>query len=165
MLDDLPIHTIGHADHEMADFVELLRQHSITVVVDVRSRPYSRWVSQFNRELLGHDLEASGIGYHFMGDALGGRPSDAALYDPGQDRPDYARLVQRPAYRCGIERLLALAQTECIVVMCSEGEYRHCHRHLLLAQTLLQRGARVVHIRPDGTVVEGVQVAQQLTLL
>jgi uncharacterized protein (DUF488 family) len=155
--------TIGHANHEMGAFIDLLRRHAISLVVDVRSQPYSQWASQFNRELLAHDLEETGIAYRFMGDALGGRPADPALYDSGQDRPDYGRVAQTPAYRAGIDRLLNLARTERVAMMCSEGDHRQCHRHLLITQTLLQRGARVCHIQPDGTTVEGEKVARQLS--
>jgi uncharacterized protein (DUF488 family) len=158
------IHTIGHSDHTTLAFVDLLRCHDITLVVDVRSQPYSRWTPQFNREILACDLDDAGVAYRFMGDALGGHPDDPALYDPGQECPDYQRLGQTPTYQTGIARLLDLARTEQVVVMCSEGDHRHCHRHLLVTQTLLERGIRVLHIQPDGRTVEGEQVARQLSL-
>ena len=166
MPPDLQIHTIGHSDHDTAVFIALLRRHDITLVADVRSQPYSRWTHQFNRETLAHDLADAdvGIAYRFMGDALGGRPSDPALYDPGQEHPDYRRVEQTDAYQAGIDRLLELAQTERVVVMCSEGDYHCCHRHLLIAQTLLGRGVQVLHIQPNGETVEGERIAQQLSL-
>lgn len=156
------IHTIGHSDHETAAFVDLLRQHDIALVVDVRSQPYSRWMPQFNRETLKHDLEKAGVAYHFMGDALGGRPSDPALYEG--ESPDYSRMEQAPAYQAGIDYLLVLARSERVVIMCSEGDHRQCHRHLLITQTLLKRGAHVLHIKPDGSTVEAQRVGQQLSL-
>jgi uncharacterized protein (DUF488 family) len=164
MPNDLLIHTIGHANHETTAFIDLLRRYEISLVVDVRSQPYSQWASQFNRKLLAHDLEAAGIAYRFMGDVLGGRPANPALYDPGQEHPDYTRVAQTPAYQAGIDRLLDLARTERAVVMCGEGDHRQCHRHLLITQTLLQHGARVRHIQPDGTTVAGEKVARQLSL-
>jgi uncharacterized protein (DUF488 family) len=164
MPKDLLIHTVGHSDHTTAVFVDLLRRHGITLVVDVRSQPYSRWAPQFNRETLARDLQGAGIAYRFMGDALGGRPADSTLYDLGQERPDYQRVGQTPAYQTGMDQLLDLAGTEQVAVMCSEGDHRQCHRHLLVAQTLLERGARVLHIQPDGTTVEGEQIPQQLSL-
>jgi uncharacterized protein (DUF488 family) len=165
MPKDLLIHTIGHSDHATATFVQLLRDQGITLVVDVRSQPYSRWTPQFNRETLARDLEHAGIAYRFMGDALGGRPAGPDLYDPGQERPDYRRVERTPAYQAGIDQLLELARTERVAVMCSEGDHRHCHRHLLVAQTLLDRGVRVRHIQPDGGAVEGERVARQLSFL
>jgi uncharacterized protein (DUF488 family) len=161
---NLLIHTIGHSDHTTTAFVDLLSRHGITLVVDVRSQPYSRWVPHFNREVLARDLDDAGIAYRFMGDTLGGRPADPTLYDPDQERPDYQRLEQMPAYQSGIDQLLDLAQTNQVAVMCSEGDHRRCHRHLLITQTLLGRGVRVLHIQPDGTTVEGQPVPQQLPL-
>jgi uncharacterized protein (DUF488 family) len=164
MPQELLIHTVGHSDHTTAAFVDLLRRHGITLVVDVRSQPYSRWAPQFNHETLARDLQGAGIAYRFMGDALGGRPADSTLYDPVQERPDYQRVGQTPAYQTGIDQLLDLAGAEQVAMMCSEGDHRRCHRHLLVAQTLLERGVRVLHIQPDGTTVEGEQVPQQLSL-
>jgi len=164
MPKDLLIYTIGHSDHTTAAFVDLLRRHGITLVVDVRSQPYSRWAPQFNREVLARDLDDAGIAYRFMGDALGGRPTDPALYDPGQERPDYQRVEQTPAYQAGIDRLLDLAGAERVAVMCSESDHRRCHRHLLITQTLLGRGVRVLHIQPDGETVEAELEPQQLSL-
>jgi len=161
---NLVIHTVGHSDHITAAFVDLLRRHGITLVVDVRSQPYSRWAHQFNRETLARDLQDAGIAYRFMGDALGGRPVNPTLYDPDQERPDYQRLEQTPAYQAGIDQLLDLARAERVAVMCSEGDHRRCHRHLLITQTLLGRGVRVLHIQPDGTTVEGERIPQQLSL-
>ena len=128
MPQDTLIYTVGHSDHTTAAFVDLLRDHGITLVVDVRSQPYSRWTPQFNRETLVRDLEEAGFAYQYMGDALGGRPADPALYEPGQECPDYGRLAQTAAYQAGIDRLLELAEGGRVAVMCSEGDHRRCHR-------------------------------------
>ena len=167
------IYTIGHSNHTIEAFIALLRRHEITLVVDVRSQPYSRWSHQFNREILARDLQDAGVAYQFMGDALGGRPADSSLYDPDQELPDYQRVEQTPAYQAGIDQLLDLAAPPFppklgglrgVAVMCSEGDHRRCHRHLLITQTLLGRGVRVLHIQPDGATVEGEPVLQQLSL-
>jgi uncharacterized protein (DUF488 family) len=161
---ELTIFTIGHSDHTVEEFTSLLQRHSIALVVDVRSQPYSRWVHQFNRELLIRDLQDADLDYRFMGDTLGGRPDDTSLYGPGEERPDYQRLEQTPAYQASIDRLIELSREEQTVVMCSEGDHRHCHRHLLLTQTLIERGVQVLHIQPDGTTVRGSQIPRQLSL-
>lgn len=162
MPQTLLIYTIGHSDHTTTAFIDLLRQHDVTLVADVRSQPYSRWAPQFNRETLEDDLRGAGIAYHFIGDALGGRPSDPALYTAG--RPDYGRMERADAYQRGIKRLLDLTSTERVAMMCGEGDYQQCHRHLLVTQTLLKRGARVLHIKPDGRTVEAERTAEQLSL-
>ncbi len=48
--------------------------------------------------------------------------------------------------------------------MCSEGDHRRCHRHMLITQTLLERGVHVRHIQSDGTTVEGERIPRQLSL-
>ncbi len=156
------LYTVGHSDHTTTTLVDLLRQHDIDTVVDVRSQPYSRWAPQFNRETLEHDLKEAGISYRFMGDALGGRPSDPKLYRAG--RPDYGRMEETDAYQMGIEHLLDLARTERVAIMCGEGDYQTCHRHLLISQTLLKRGVGVLHIKPDGRTVEAEREPEQLSL-
>jgi uncharacterized protein (DUF488 family) len=51
--------------------------------------------------------------------------------------------------------LLDLARAERVAVLCAEGDHRRCHRHWLIAQTLVARGAAVWHIEPDGATVRG----------
>lgn len=156
------IFSIGHSNHVTAAFIRLLRQHEIETLVDVRSQPYSRWNPQFNRENLATNLQEAGIEYVFMGDSLGGRPQQPALYEPGSERPNYDLQAQTPVYREGVDRLRALAGERRTVMMCSEGDPDTCHRKLLITETLLQEGDDVQHILPDGTLCAGEPEARQL---
>ena len=96
MTEELVVRTIGHSDHDFADFVRLLRDHDITLVVDVRSQPYSRWTPQFNREALARRLQNEGLAYRFMGDTLGGRPFPRSWHI--RSRGIRHRKVKREAY-------------------------------------------------------------------
>lgn len=158
------VHTIGHSDHDVEDLIALLASQGVEVLVDVRSQPYSRWVPQFNRESLEAAITGAGLRYVWQGDTLGGRPRDPALYDGDSARPDYARVRETADYQCGIDTLLALADASGVAIMCSEGDYRQCHRNLLITPTLLRRGVRVVHILPDGHTVEAEEEPEQLSL-
>ena len=160
----MTLYTIGHSDHTIPGFTELLRRYGITLVVDVRSQPYSRWANQFNRETLAYDLQEAGLDYQFLGDAIGGRPDDPSLYDSDQERPNYGRMEQTERYQAGIDQLLAFAGTQIAAMMCSEGDHRQCHRHMLITQTLLDRDIQVRHIQPDGTIVPGERIPKQLSL-
>jgi uncharacterized protein (DUF488 family) len=165
MPSELTIYTIGHSDRDPQSFEDLLRRHAIDLVVDVRSQPYSRWVPQFNRETLMRHLKDSGFAYLFLGDSLGGRPADPTLYDAEDEgHPSYKLVERTQAYRDGIDQLLELASIQTVAVMCSEGDYRRCHRHHLITPTLLKRGMNVVHIQPDGTTVTASLPPEQLTL-
>lgn len=63
--------TIGHATRTLDQFVELLMESRIGMVVDVRSMPASRTNPQFNRDVLPTSLQDYQIGYRHIA-ALGG---------------------------------------------------------------------------------------------
>ena len=61
------IKTIGHSNHPIERFLDLLKAGGVRLLVDVRSMPYSRRFPQFGRERLAKSLreypvpEANGI--------------------------------------------------------------------------------------------------------
>jgi uncharacterized protein (DUF488 family) len=73
--------TIGHSNHDIEAWLALVHRHKIQVVVDTRSSPYSKYVPQFDKELVQRSLEQAGVRYLFLGDDLGGRPANPAYYD------------------------------------------------------------------------------------
>ena len=142
--------TVGHSNHSLEIFVALLLQHGVTALADVRSAPYSRFNPQFNRKALERSLEAVGIGYVFMGRALGGRPEDPACYEDGRVR--YDRLAETPLFREGLERIVDGAGRQRIALMCAEKEPLDCHRTILVGRSLAERGVAVAHILADGVL-------------
>lgn len=134
----------------------LLRQHDIEILVDVRSSPYSRYVPQTNRESLARTLESAGIGYRWMGERLGGKPKGIV--------GDYDELRASPGFRQGVTSLLDLGAEHRTAIMCSEGDHRQCHRHKLITPVLLDMGVHVVHIQPDGSLVDEDTEPKQLAL-
>lgn len=150
------LYTIGHSNHEADAFMELLTQHSIKLVVDVRSSPYSRYVPQANRETLAWYLESGGIAYRWLGDRLGGKPDGLVA--------DYDQLRASSAFQQGIIELLVLAAERPTAILCSEGDHRSCHRHKLISPALVEQAIDVVHIQPDGTLVDERSQPRQLGL-
>jgi len=137
------IYTIGHGRHAWQDFLALLREHEIALVCDVRSAARSRW-PQFNGRVLEANLREARIGYEWLPEC-GGK-----VVAPPQE---LAR---------GLDRVLELASEMRVALMCSESYplTRHkqpranCHRVGLLATPLRARGARLIHILPDGHTLE-----------
>ena len=146
----MQIFTIGHSTHPLATFLGLLEQHAVTVVADVRSAPYSRFNPQFNKDELTIGLKAHGIKYVFMGDALGARSKQASDYVHGQVR--YERLARSEQFQRGIERVMRGAESHRIALMCAEKEPLECHRTLLVARALREKGAEVTHILDDNSL-------------
>jgi uncharacterized protein (DUF488 family) len=139
--------TIGHSNHTIERFIELLRQHRVTAVADVRSSPYSQMYSQFNREALAAALRQEGIAYSFLGMELGGRPADKTCYENG--RVQYRRVAATPIFRSGLDRVLAGVPSYRIALMCTEREPLDCHRTLLIAPELEKAGVTVLHVHAD----------------
>ena len=144
----MTLFTIGHSAHPLAVFLELLRQHSISAVADVRSAPYSRYRPHFGKDALSRSLGDAGIKYVFLGRELGGRSEDPSCYENGRIR--YSRLVRRPEFRDGIERLKKGAADHRVALMCAEREPLECHRTILVSPVLEEEGLPVAHIHADG---------------
>lgn len=142
--------TIGHSNHPLATFLGLLERSRVTALADVRSAPYSRFNPQFNRETLRGALGERGIRYVYLGRELGGRSDDPACYEGGRIR--YDRIARTDRFRDGLARVMRGAADHRIALMCAEKEPLDCHRTLLVARALEERGVEVAHLLPDGGV-------------
>lgn len=144
----LSVLTIGHSTHTFEAFAALLKQHGVTALADVRSAPFSRFNPQFNKDALERDLKAQGVKYVFLGRELGARSDDPACYENG--RVQYARLAQTAVFQSGLDRVMDGATKYRLALMCAEKEPLECHRTLLVARALVERGVTVEHILADG---------------
>ena len=140
--------TIGHSTHALEAFVALLQRHHVTAVADVRSAPYSRFNPQFNRDSFADALDAQGIRYVYLGDSLGGRSGDPACYEDGRIR--YDRVATTESFKRGLARVVHGAAKHRVALMCAEKEPLDCHRTLLVARALDERGVDVAHIHAGG---------------
>ena len=150
--------TIGHSNQTLDDFLGLLRQHRIEAVADVRTVPRSRYVPHFSAGPLSEALAGRGIAYIPMGRELGGRPEGDEFYDE-EGHVLYGQLAAAPAFRSGLDQVLAEAQSSRIALLCSEEDPNRCHRHLLIGRVLRARGVPVSHIRRDGRVETEAELA------
>lgn len=144
------IYTVGHSDHTVEKFVELLRSHQITAIADVRSSPHSQRVPHFNRELLADQLERFGIRYVFLGLELGARRSESECYDDGIAR--YSLIAKSPLFERGLDRVRRGVEKHRIALMCAEKDPITCHRSILICRHLKREVSRIRHIREDGTL-------------
>ena len=143
-----PVFTIGHSNHSLECFIELLQAHEVNEVVDVRSAPYSSYTPHFNHDFLKDALEKERIDYLFMGNELGGRPADRSCYDTG--RVVYDKVAETDWFNDRLNQVIRNADEWRIALMCSEKELLECHRTLLVAHNLAQRSIEVQHILVEG---------------
>ncbi|MBI3408872.1 MAG: DUF488 domain-containing protein [Planctomycetes bacterium] len=149
--DTNPLFSIGHSNHELPVFRDLLLKAQIQVVADVRTQPASRWVPQYNKEALAEFLSGIGVKYLFLGRELGGRPDNPDYYD-SEGHVLYNLVALEPRFLEGLERLERGRREFRIALMCSEENPAVCHRHLLVGRVLSGRGVPLLHIRGDGTL-------------
>jgi uncharacterized protein (DUF488 family) len=162
--------TLGHSNHSLDKFLQILAGHNIEIVIDVRRFPASRKWPHFNAAALAETLPAAGIGYEGMPE-LGGRRK-ARLDSPHtawrvEAFRGYADFMDTPEFAEGLERLMTLARQKRAAVMCAEALPWRCHRSLI-ADALVARGWEVFdvlsekearpHKLPDFARVEGERV-------
>jgi Protein of unknown function, DUF488 len=159
----------------IAEFVTLLQEVNVGLLVDVRSIPRSWTNPQFNSDVLPESLATVGIAYRHLS-ALGGlrhRHRDAVptLNTLWQNKAfrNYADYAATGAFRAGFDELRTLAHDHRCAIMCAEAVWWRCHRRII-TDYLLADGIPVAHImghnkvspakltpgvlpQPDGTLV------------
>jgi uncharacterized protein (DUF488 family) len=150
-LSNTSLFTIGHSSLELDAFVRILVAREVRIVCDVRSRPGSFRFPQFNREPLEACLTSAEIKYEFLGDTLGGRPSDPGVYH-ADGVVNYEERRKARDFGASIDRALELASATNIALMCAEEDPLQCHRFLMISPSLLERGVTPSHIRRGGAL-------------
>jgi len=156
------VFTIGHSTRAIGDFVALLREAGVDLIVDVRRFPGSRRHPQFGRDALAASLASAGIAYRHE-EALGGRragdpappggsPNTAWRHDSFRAYADY---MATPAFHSAIHRLMDEAARRRPAVMCAEAVPWRCHRRLI-TDALLARGVPVFDIIGPGPATPAV---------
>lgn len=148
----LTAYTIGHSNHEIDRFIQLLSHNGIEVLVDVRSSPYSRFVPQFNKDNLSRSVKENGIKYLFLGLELGGMPKESEFYD-SEGHVLYSRIAETAEFINGIERIIKGISQYRVALMCSEERPDTCHRFLMISRVLEEKGVETLHILGDGRVL------------
>src|SRR4029453_2706873 len=162
------IWTVGHSTRGIDEFISLLEENQINLLVDVRAFPGSKRYPQFNKEALAESLNAHGIRYeHFpeLGGKRKSKPDSRNTAWRNASFRGYADYMETEQFQKGIERLLNFAGqgaaawaaaegrndgwetvTPCSTpIMCGEAVWWGCHRSLI-ADYLKARGVEVLHV-------------------
>ncbi len=130
----MTIYTIGHSNRSLAAFLELLKDHGIEQLFDLRRFPVSSKFPHFNREYLEAELNRHGIAYMYFGETLGG-------YRTG----GYEMYMSTSAFQEGLRDLQQKARDKRSCLMCAEMLYFRCHRRFV-SDALVRNGWEVIHI-------------------
>ena len=155
--------TLGHSNLPADGFLTLVQGAGVTAIADVRSVPFSRRYPWFSGPALAAHLQGAGVAYLPLGDVLGGRPRDPALYCEGV--ADYEKMAATPQFRGGLDRVAEAAGRFRVCLMCAEREPLDCHRCLLVTRALAERGFAVGHVLADGTIEPHGETEERLIAL
>ena len=156
------VYTIGHSSRSVEELTGMLMGNGITTVADVRSQPYSRLHSQFNRESFSFDLGARGIGYVYLGAELGARSGDSSCYLNG--KVQYAQLAKTALFRQGLERIRAGAEKNLRIRFCAPRRSRLPAIAAFSSRGTWWRAASAVRHILDGETVEDHPATMQRLL-
>jgi uncharacterized protein (DUF488 family) len=131
------IYTMGTSTRSADEFIELLTNHGVEVVVDVRRFPTSRF-EHFGKENLARLLSKAGIDYTYMGEELG-----------GDRHGGYQSFIATPEFRVGVKKLEKVAKGRRVAIVCAERFPWRCHRRFI-ALELEKHGWQVNHIIDQG---------------
>ena len=119
------IYTTGYQNlRTLAELIEQLKMHRVELLLDVRSKPYSRNAA-FRKETIERNFVESGIFYRWMGRSLGG----------------FSEISES-----AIKNLVELQKDKRVCLMCMEADLDKCHRKREIARRLEAYGVMVTHL-------------------
>jgi uncharacterized protein (DUF488 family) len=157
------VYSIGHGNKTIENFIKELKSFDIEYLIDIRSKPFSKWNPQFNQDSLKTSVEKKGIKYVFLGDKLGGFPSDKSCYDTN-GKVVYDFVKDKDFFREGLNRLVTANNKAIkVAVMCSESKPEECHRSKLVGKELLKMDISIHHIIAENKTKSQETVIGELT--
>ena len=158
------IFSIGHGNKTIEEFVSELHSYDIQFLIDIRSKPYSKFSQHFSQQPLKVLVEKEHIRYVYMGKELGGLPTHDYTCFTSDGKVDYDKLKEKDFFKEGLLRLLkAYSQGLKICIMCSESDPKECHRSKLIGEELKSFGITLQHIVGISKIKTQNQVISELT--
>ena len=144
----MKLRTIGYEAASLEEFLNALLSSGVKHVIDVRALALSRRRG-FSKTRLREALLAAGIQYSHIR-ALG-NPADGRKAARSGRMKDFNRIFRAHLATAtaqeGLQLAAALAAMTPAVLLCYEGESRHCHRSIVAAALARINGFRIEHLK------------------
>ncbi len=148
-MDDT-IYTIGYAGFSSSMFIQELKKYRISVLIDVRSSPFSSFHSEYNKDILEAVLKENKIYYRNYAKEFGARQDNIKLYTP-DGYLDFEKVARSDNFQSGLSKLRnSMKQGYVPALMCAEINPFDCHRAILVSRAFYECGCNVIHILPEG---------------
>lgn len=144
------IYTIGYAAYpEIRDMFAVFKGLGVDAVIDIRSSPWSKTYTAYDKPSLMEACKKNGIHYRHYSREFGARQRNREYSVDGQ--VNFERFAQSDQFQAGLERVLKSSKegyTLCL--LCAEKDPIICHRSILIGRALHESGAEVLHITATG---------------
>lgn len=145
-----PIYTIGYAAYpDIRNMFAVLKGLDVDAVIDIRSSPWSKTYTAYDKPSLMEACKKNGIHYRHYSREFGARQRNREYSVDGQ--VNFERFAQSDQFREGLERVLKSSKegyTLCL--LCAEKDPIICHRSILIGRALHESGAEVLHVTAAG---------------
>ena len=144
------VFTIGYATFNIDDFIEILKSHKISHLIDVRSNPVSEYYQDYNSFNLEPELKQHNIIYENLALEFGARQENKEFFSEG-GFVDFEKFTQSDQFKKGLAKIkkgLELGYN--FVLMCAEKDPINCHRSIMIGYAMQKNGIEVLHIMHDG---------------
>lgn len=155
------VYTIGYSGFKIDDFIKTLKGNNISLVIDVRSTPYSRYYTDYNKENLSIMLEKSHIYYRNYVSEFGARQGERKYYPNGY--LDFEMFSKSESFLSGVEKLKkSMEKNYTFALLCSEKDPIKCHRTILVSRAFHIAGYKIIHLMDNGTYVTQEDIEERL---
>jgi len=129
----MQIYTLGYSGRTQDEFLDILSEYEIKILVDIRKNPASK-IEYFDKKHLETKLSSRKIIYHFLGRELGN------FYEEG-----FEAYTKTTDFKIALVSLKEIAIRDKTAIMCFEKNPYECHRRFI-AQVLEKEGWQITHI-------------------
>ena len=137
----MKIYTLGTSNRTIEDFIGILKEYGITIVIDVRRFPTSKF-PHFKKENFQKHLKKNKITYLYLGNELGGYRKNG-----------YERYMETEEFKKGLRKIIEVSEKGNVAIVCCEKFFWKCHRRFI-AEELKKEGKRIVHIIEKNRIAE-----------
>ena len=158
----MDIYTIGHSNYTMEKLIEMLRYFNIDTVVDIRGTPYSKYNTQFDKEVIRYNLTKEGFIYIYMAKELAAKRINKISYN-NEGYSDFEKVINEEDFKIGVKRLKdGCNKGYKIALLGAMQDPIRCHRSILVGRELVKKGFNVKHILDDLSIKDQKYIEERL---
>lgn len=155
------VYTIGYSGFKLKDFIDTIHENEINLVVDVRSKPYSQYYSDFNKENMEKVLTNEHVFYRNYATEFGARQTNSLFHKRGY--MDFELFSQSDSFLDGFDKIEKnIEKGFTPVLMCAEKDPFNCHRAILVSRAFFLSGYQIKHIMPNRMTITQVELESRL---